>query len=98
MIDGNYLAVLFWSALIGFALRLASPAVKKATQEIAQAITLVVQLIIAFAPLGIFGLVVSIGCNHWAKRTFTIWQLLLLLVGSMFFCRPSRLPNYGIFS
>ena len=57
MIEGNYLAVLFWSALIGFALRLASPAVKKATQEIAQAITLVVQLIIAFAPLGIFGLV-----------------------------------------
>ncbi|NME49252.1 serine/threonine transporter SstT [Enterococcus cecorum] len=81
MIEGNYLAVLFWSALIGFALRLASPAVKKATQEIAQAITLVVQLIIAFAPLGIFGLVFQ----SVATTGLQYGQLLLLLVGSMFF-------------
>ena len=85
MIEGNYLAVLFWSALIGFALRLASPAVKKATQEIAQAITLVVQLIIAFAPLGIFGLVFQSVATTGLKGLLQYGQLLLLLVGSMFF-------------
>ncbi|WP_171335419.1 serine/threonine transporter SstT [Enterococcus cecorum] len=83
MIEGNYLAVLFWSALIGFALRLASPAVKKATQEIAQAITLVVQLIIAFAPLGIFGLVFQSVATTGLKGLLQYGQL--LLVGSMFF-------------
>ena len=76
MIEGNYLAVLFWSALIGFALRLASPAVKKATQEIAQAITLVVQLIIAFAPLGIFGLVFQ----SWLVAGFERYWLELYLI------------------
>ena len=85
MIEGNYLAVLFWSALIGFALRLASPAVKKATQEIAQAITLDVQLIIAFAPLGIFGLVFQSVATTGLKGLLQYGQLLLLLVGSMFF-------------
>lgn len=85
MIEGNYLAALFWSALIGFALRLASPAVKKATQEIAQAITLVVQLIIAFAPLGIFGLVFQSVATTGLKGLLQYGQLLLLLVGSMFF-------------
>ena len=85
MIEGNYLAVLFWSALIGFALRLASPAVKKATQEIAQAITLVVQLIIAFAPLGIFGLVFQSVATTGLKGLLQYGQLLLLLVCSMFF-------------
>ena len=83
MIDGNYLAVLFWSALIGFALRLASPAVKKATHEIAQAITLVVQLIISFAPVGIFGLVFQSVATTGLKGLLQYGQLLLVLIGSM---------------
>lgn len=97
MIEGNYLAVLFWSALIGFALRLASPAVKKATQEIAQAITLVVQLIIAFAPLGIFGLVFQSVATTGLKGLLQYGQLLLLLVGSMFFVALVVYPIMVVF-
>lgn len=83
MIDGNYLSVLFWSALIGFALRHASTSIKQATHEIAQAITHVVQIIIAFAPVGIFGLVFQSVATTGLKGLLQYGQLLALLVGSM---------------
>ena len=67
MIEGNYLGVLFWSALIGFSL----------------AITGVVQLIIAMAPLGIAGLVFESVSSTGLAGLMQYGRLLLLLVGTM---------------
>ncbi|MFV0559262.1 MAG: serine/threonine transporter SstT [Enterococcus sp.] len=83
IIDGNYLAVLFWSALIGFALRMRSKEVKNMIEDISTAITQVVQLIIAFAPLGILGLVYTSVATTGISGLSQYGKLLLLLVGTM---------------
>ena len=55
---GEYLGILFWASIFGFALKtIASDATKKVIGDIADAVTRVVQIIIQFAPIGIMGLV-----------------------------------------
>ncbi len=84
--NANYLGVLFWSVIIGLALkRLASTATLAAVTDFAEAISLVVRWIIQFAPFGIFGLVFS-SVSESGMEIFTVYgQLLLLLVGCMLF-------------
>lgn len=85
IIEGNYLALLFWSSLIGVSLRKATTSTKEVLSSFSAAITSVVQKIISLAPIGIIGLVFNsvstTGFNGLAKYG----QLLLLLVGTMFF-------------
>ena len=83
MIEGNYLGVLFWSALIGFALRTRKNSVKEVIDEFSLAITGVVQLIIAMAPLGIAGLVFESVSSTGLAGLMQYGRLLLLLVGTM---------------
>ncbi|MFR3734204.1 MAG: cation:dicarboxylate symporter family transporter, partial [Enterococcus sp.] len=80
---GNYLGVLFWSALIGFALRTRKNSVKEVIDEFSLAITGVVQLIIAMAPLGIAGLVFDSVSSTGLAGLMQYGRLLLLLVGTM---------------
>ena len=83
MIDGNYLGVLFWSALIGFALRTRKNSVKEVIDEFSQAITGVVQLVIAMAPFGIAGLVFDSVASPGLVGLTQYGRLLFLLVGTM---------------
>ena len=64
ILGGNYIGILGWALLFGFALRHAADETKDVMASISDAITLAVQWIIKFAPLGIMGLVAqSIGEN-----------------------------------
>ncbi|WP_207705040.1 serine/threonine transporter SstT [Candidatus Enterococcus ferrettii] len=83
MAEGNYLALLFWAALIGFALRTRNQRTKDLADDLATAITHVVQLIIALAPFGILGLVYQSVATTGVKGLAQYGQLLLLLVGTM---------------
>lgn len=83
MAEGNYLAVLFWAALIGFALRTRDQRTKDLADDLSTAITHVVQLIIALAPFGILGLVYQSVATTGVKGLAQYGQLLLLLVGTM---------------
>ncbi|MGG5314467.1 serine/threonine transporter [Enterococcus sp. AZ071] len=83
MAEGNYLALLFWAALIGFALRTRDQRTKDLADDLATAITHVVQLIIALAPFGILGLVYQSVATTGVKGLAQYGQLLLLLVGTM---------------
>lgn len=85
IIEGNYLGVLFWSALIGLALRTRSQEIKNVIGELSVAITQVVRLIIAFAPIGILGLVFSSVATTGISGLSEYGQLLLVLVGTMLF-------------
>lgn len=82
---GNYLGILFWSVLLGLALRRASESVKRAMDSISQTTTSVVRAVIEFAPFGILGLVFESISTSGLNIFADYGQLLLLLVGCMLF-------------
>ncbi len=82
----NYLGVLFWSVVVGLALKLhATSHTLNVINDIALAVSEVVRWIIQFAPFGIFGLVYT-SVSESGMEIFTDYGLLLLLlVGCMLF-------------
>ncbi|WP_125704139.1 serine/threonine transporter SstT [Lacticaseibacillus daqingensis] len=85
VIDGNYLAILFWALLIGLGLRAAQPATRQTLSDITDAIQGVAQLIIEFAPLGIVGLLFTTVSETGFGGIARYGQLVGLLVGTMVF-------------
>ena len=80
--SANYIGILFWSVLAGLALKLvASAGTIKAVGDIADALTLIVKLIIEFAPFGILGLVFS-AVSTSGLEVFTVYGRLVLLPAS----------------
>ncbi|MCR5536206.1 MAG: serine/threonine transporter SstT [Succinivibrio sp.] len=59
LISGNYIAILMWSIALGLMFRYSHDETKKVLDDIAQAISGVVRIVIRFAPLGVMGLVYS---------------------------------------
>ena len=84
--EGNYLGILFWSIISGFALKnVASEQTKMLLQDFSSGISLVVTWIINFAPFGIMGLVYSAVSTNGIDIFTTYGKLLALLVGCMIF-------------
>lgn len=83
--NANYIGVLTWAVLIGFALRQATDSTRHMVSDLAAAMTAVVKWIIAIAPFGIFGLVASTIAKTGFAALQSYSQLLLVLVGSMAF-------------
>ncbi|MDD6848046.1 MAG: serine/threonine transporter SstT [Oscillospiraceae bacterium] len=83
--EGNYIGILSWACVIGFALRKANDSVKNGLTQIADAISIVVTWIISFAPFGIFGLVFNAISTSGLDIFTSYGSLLLLLVGCMLF-------------
>lgn len=84
--QGEYLGILFWSIIIGIALKMtASDTTKEIFSDFADAITTVVRFIIQCAPIGIMGLVFS-SVSESGLIIFTEYgQLICLLVGCIAF-------------
>ena len=55
--NGNFIGILAWSIGLGIALRHAAPSTKVLLNDMADAVSFVVKVVIAFAPIGVFGLV-----------------------------------------
>lgn len=83
--NANYIGILAWAILFGFALRQASDSTRIVVADLATAITQIVKWIIMLAPLGIFGLVASTVAESGLGTLQKYGQLLILLVGSMLF-------------
>lgn len=84
--SANYLGILFWAIVVGFALKLrASQATIQVVTDFAEVITLGVKWIIQFAPFGILGLVFSSVSESGLEIFSQYGQLLALLVGCMLF-------------
>lgn len=84
--EGKYLGILFWSALLGIALKgIAGDTTKKALQELSAGVSEIVKWIIEFAPFGILGLVY----NNISTNGISIFKdyagIIALLVGCMMF-------------
>ena len=84
--EGEYLGILFWSIILGIALKMvASDTTKDVITDIAEAVTKVVRFIIQCAPIGIMGLVFT-SVSQSGLSIFTEYgQLVLLLVGCIAF-------------
>ena len=82
---GNYIGILAWSLLLGFALRHASQTTRAVVADTADAVSAIVRWIIRFAPLGIFGLVASTLAETGFGALLGYLKLLAVLVGCMLF-------------
>ena len=57
--SGNYIGILFWALLLGFALRHAAESTRLMMIDMGDAVSKIVGWVIRFAPLGIFGIVTT---------------------------------------
>lgn len=82
--EGNYLGILFWSIIIGLALKkFAGEATQTMMLNFSDAITQVVRWIINLAPFGILGLVFDAVSESGFDIFVTYGKLMFLLVGTM---------------
>lgn len=85
LINGNYMGILAWSIGLGLALRHARDTTKALTQDLADAVTNVVRVVIRLAPIGIFGLVSSTIATTGFEVLAGYLQVLVVLLGCMLF-------------
>jgi serine/threonine transporter len=85
LINGNYMGILAWSIGLGLALRHAKDTTKALTQDLADAVTNVVRVVIRLAPIGIFGLVSSTIATTGFEVLAGYLQVLVVLLGCMLF-------------
>jgi len=85
LIDGNFIGILAWAIGLGFAFRHANESTRHLITDLSDGVTLIVQLVIRFAPLGVFGLVAGTLAESGFEVLLGYLRLLLVLVGSMLF-------------
>ena len=85
VIEGNFIGILAWAIGLGIAFRHARESTRDLIADISEGVTLIVKVVIRFAPLGIFGLVAGTLATSGFSTLAGYLQLLLVLVGSMVF-------------
>ena len=85
LMSGNYIGILSWAVVFGFAFRKADETTKSFLHQIAEATSHVVKVVISFAPFGIMGLVYTTVSENGVGVFANYGELILVLVGSMFF-------------
>ena len=83
--NANYIGILSWAILFGFALRGAPDTTKTMISNFSDAVSQIVKWVINFAPFGIMGLVFDSIATNGIKSLLSYGQLLMLLVGCMIF-------------
>ncbi|XES83764.1 serine/threonine transporter SstT [Franconibacter pulveris] len=83
LLKGNYIGILVWAVGLGFALRHANNTTKNLINDMSDAVTFMVKLVIRFAPVGIFGLVSSTLATTGFATLWGYAQLLVVLIGCM---------------
>ncbi|GAB6387368.1 serine/threonine transporter SstT [Stutzerimonas marianensis] len=85
ILSGNFIGILAWAIGLGFAFRHARPSTRDLVADVAEGVTLIVKVVIRFAPLGIFGLVAGTLATSGFSALAGYFQLLLVLLGAMLF-------------
>lgn len=81
--NGNFIGVLAWALGLGYALRSASEQSKQLVADLADGVSLLVRLVIRFAPFGICGLVAHTVATTGIDALLGYSYLLGVLIGSM---------------
>lgn len=85
LMNANYIGVLAWAVVLGLTLKNAAETTKTTIHNFADSLSQLVKWIIAFAPLGIMGLVFDTIAASGLESLFSYGKLLLVLVGCMVF-------------
>lgn len=85
LINANYIGILTWAVLLGFALRNAKDSTKEMLENFSNAVSQLVKWVINLAPIGIMGLVYDAIVANGLSALLDYGKLLLVLVGCMFF-------------
>lgn len=84
--SGNYIGILMWAVLFGFAMKKAASEQTKAFMaQVSKGISAIVRWIINLAPFGIMGLIFTTVSTSGLSIFTDYGKLLLLLVGTMLF-------------
>ncbi len=84
VVNANYLGILFWAVVLGFALKLvAKESTLNVIADLAEAVSNVVAWIIQFAPIGILGIMYTNIAENGLSVFANYGQLIALLVGTM---------------
>lgn len=84
--NANYIGILAWALLLGFALRHASEQTLNTIGDLSDAVSKIVRWVINFAPLGILGLMAdTVATTGFSVMLQEYGQLILVLVGCMLF-------------
>jgi serine/threonine transporter len=85
LLKGNFIGILAWAIGLGIAIRHGSETTRSVFGDLAEGVSLIVKVVIRFAPLGVFGLVATTFADAGLKALLGYAQLLAVLVGCMLF-------------
>lgn len=85
LMEANFIGILAWAIGLGIALRHAGDGTRKVLNDLADAVSQIVHVVIRFAPIGIFGLVAATLGDAGLDALLGYGRLLLVIVGCMVF-------------
>ncbi|WP_300728539.1 serine/threonine transporter SstT [Pseudomonas sp.] len=83
--NANFIGILAWAIGLGIAIRHASETTRTVISDLSDGVTVIVRVVIRFAPLGIFGLVASTLATSGFHALLGYLHLLVVLIGCMLF-------------
>lgn len=83
LLNANYIGILAWAVGLGYALQQATESTKQLIQDMSNAVTFIVRVVIRFAPIGIFGLVASTLAETGFGALLGYVKVLSVLLGGM---------------
>ena len=85
LMNANFIGILAWATGMGIAIRHAGDTTRTVLNDLSNGVTLVVRVVIRFAPLGIFGLVAATLASSGFGALLGYLHLLTVLIGCMLF-------------
>jgi serine/threonine transporter len=85
LMEANFIGILAWAVMLGVALRHASQTTRTLLNDVSNAVSAIVYVVIRFAPVGIFGLVAATLGDSGLEALLGYAHLLLVIVGCMLF-------------
>ena len=85
LMNANFIGILAWAIGMGIAIRHAGETTRTVLDDLSNGVTLIVRVVIRFAPLGIFGLVASTLATSGFGALIGYAHLLAVLLGCMLF-------------
>lgn len=83
LMNANFIGILAWAIGMGIAIRHAGETTRTVLDDLSNGVTLIVRVVIRFAPLGIFGLVASTLATSGFGALLGYMHLLAVLIGCM---------------
>lgn len=83
--EANFIGILAWAIGLGLAMRHSSDTTKQVMHDVSHAVSAIIHKVIAFAPVGIFGLVAVTFADAGLATLESYAHLLAVLLGTMLF-------------